>query len=67
MRHAECRLGEQPTAAGRCFSLSSVALRAASARLKQRWETGTFYFACFRNFQFCVDGWERLKARHQQI
>jgi hypothetical protein len=49
------------------FSLPSVALRAPSAGLKKRWETGTFYFACFRNFLFCVDSRERLKARHQQI
>jgi hypothetical protein len=63
----ERSLGELPAAAGRCFSLPSVALRAPSARLKQRWETGIFYFACFRNSLFCVDSRERLKARHRQI
>jgi hypothetical protein len=41
----ECRLGELSTDAGRCFSIPSVTLQTPSAGLKQRWETGNFYFA----------------------
>jgi beta-galactosidase GanA len=51
-RTSGLRLFCSGSAAGRTL----ISLRAPSVSFKQRWETVTFQCACFRNFQFCVDG-----------